>query len=63
MHPDILTTGRIAKRCGVSVGTVKKWIDKGILKGYTLPGGKARRVTNNEFMKFITNYNITIDAT
>lgn len=49
----IYTTGQIARICSVAPLTVVKWIDKGHLKGYRLPGGTDRRVTCEEFKKFL----------
>ena len=48
----ILTTGQIAKRTRVSVGTVAKWIDDGILRGYRIPGSRDRRVLVEQFRDF-----------
>ena len=39
-----LTTGQVAKRLGVSMRTVSKWIDSGMLLGIRIPGSKDRRV-------------------
>lgn len=39
-----LTTGQVAKRLGVAMQTVSKWIDSGRLLGIRLPGSKDRRV-------------------
>lgn len=47
------TTGKIAKICGVAPRTVSKWIDKGLLPGYSIPGGKDRRVTKDALVAFL----------
>ena len=39
-----LTTGDVAKRLGVAMRTVSKWIDEGRLVGIKLPGSRERRV-------------------
>ncbi len=39
-----LTTGDVAKRLGVAMRTVSKWIDEGRLIGIRLPGSRERRV-------------------
>jgi excisionase family DNA binding protein len=39
-----LTTGDVAKRLGVAMRTVSKWIDEGRLVGIRLPGSRERRV-------------------
>ncbi len=53
MNNNILSPGRIAKICNVAPRTVCKWIDRGILKGYRMPGGFHRRVTTEDFEAFI----------
>lgn len=47
------TTGKIAKICDVAPRTVSKWIDKGLLSGYSIPGGKDRRVTKDALIDFL----------
>jgi len=37
-----LTTGEVASRCQVSVGTVKNWIEAGQLEAFRTPGGHFR---------------------
>jgi hypothetical protein len=41
---DVLTVGRCAILLHVSHRSVAKWIDGGLLPGYTLPASKDRRV-------------------
>jgi excisionase family DNA binding protein len=41
-YPEYVTTGFVAKRFGVSNTTVLRWIEKGILKSFKLPGGQNR---------------------
>lgn len=40
--PDMVSTGVVARRLGVTVNTVKNWIRKGILQGIRLPSGHYR---------------------
>lgn len=42
---QVYTTGEIAVLFGVAAGTVSKWIDRGLLKGFRIPGSMHRRVT------------------
>ncbi len=56
--PAVLTTGIIAKVCGVAPRTATKWIDSGLLKGYRLPGSQDRRVSRAEFERFATEHNL-----
>jgi excisionase family DNA binding protein len=53
-----LTTGQIARRLGVSVGMVTKWIDSGRLIGIRLPGSKDRRVHPVALADFERRYGI-----
>jgi excisionase family DNA binding protein len=42
MEFQFLTTGDVAKECGVSKVTVLRWIQKGLLKATKLPSGHNR---------------------
>ena len=37
-----LSTSQVARRLGVSVGTVRRWSDDGHLNAYRTPGGQRR---------------------
>ncbi len=37
-----LSTSQVARRLGVSVGTVRRWSDDGHLRAYRTPGGQRR---------------------
>lgn len=37
-----LSTSQVARRLGVSVGTVRRWSDDGYLSAYRTPGGQRR---------------------
>jgi excisionase family DNA binding protein len=52
-HAKSLTTGDIAQYCDVNLRTVIRWIDKGNLKGYKLPGRGNNRVTVENFLVFL----------
>lgn len=49
----VLTTGQVAKLCGVATQTVCKWISLGLLKGYLLPGSTHRRIPAEEVERFM----------
>lgn len=49
---DYLTTGDIAKLLGVTTRTVIRYIDKGVLKSYKLPGRGNNRVEKKDFLAF-----------
>ncbi len=55
-----LTTGDIAKICDVSLRTVIRWIDRGVLKGYKLPGRGNNRVKKEDFISFLNEHNMPI---
>jgi two-component system, OmpR family, response regulator VicR len=55
-----LTTGEIAKFCGVNFRTVIRWIDRGILKSYKLPGRGDNRVMVHDFVGFLKQNNMPL---
>ncbi len=48
-----LTTGEIALLCGVNIRTVIRWIQRGHLKAYQLPGRGDNRVMLQDFLEFL----------
>ena len=46
-----LTTGEVARRCQVSVGTVKNWIEAGQLEAFRTPG-RHFRIRTSELQRF-----------
>lgn len=60
MEHQILTTGEIAKFCGVNYRTVNRWIKRGDLKGYHLPGRGDSRVNLEDFLDFLKKNNMPI---
>jgi len=57
-----LSTGQVARRCGVSVRTVSKWIDRGLLRGYKLPGCGHRRVYPRDLRVFMLAHGMLQEA-
>lgn len=55
---DVLTTGEAARICGVNFRTVLRWIDRGLLQAYKLPGRGDRRVLRDELQKFMAENQI-----
>lgn len=49
----VLTTGEAAKYCGVNFRTVIRWIDKGRLSAYKLPGRGDHRIKVDDFLLFL----------
>jgi excisionase family DNA binding protein len=61
MQPkQILTTGEIAKYCGVNFRTVIRWIERGRLSAYQLPGRGDNRVTVEDFLDFLKENNMPV---
>ena len=58
-YPEYLTTGTIAKHCGVSKVTVLRWIEKGNLAAFRLPGGQ-NRIHRDDFYAFADRHRIPI---
>lgn len=54
------STGDIAKYCDVNLRTVIRWIAKGDLEGFKLPGRGNNRVTEEAFLAFLKRYNMPI---
>lgn len=58
-YPEFLTTGAVARHCGVSKVTVLRWIEKGNLVAFRLPGGQ-NRIHRDDFYAFADRHNIPI---
>ena len=54
----VYTTGRVAKICGVCDRTVARWVDTGMLKGFTLPMSKARRIPHDRLVEFMDEHGL-----
>jgi CheY-like chemotaxis protein len=55
-----LTTGDIAKLCGVNFRTVIRWIQRGHLNAFQLPGRGDNRVQLADFIDFLNENNMPI---
>jgi len=55
-----LTTGDIAELCGVNFRTVIRWIQRGHLKAFQLPGRGDNRVQLGDFLAFLRENNMPI---
>lgn len=55
-----LSTGKIAKLCGVAPRTASKWIDTGLLKGFRVPGSKDRRVLRTDLEAFAKEHGMPL---
>jgi excisionase family DNA binding protein len=61
-YPEYLTTGAVARYCGVSKVTVLRWIEKGNLAAFRLPGGQ-NRIHRDDFYTFANKHSIPIKRT
>ncbi|MBI3286099.1 MAG: response regulator [Burkholderiales bacterium] len=50
---EVLTTGEAARLCGVNFRTVLRWIERGLLQAYKLPGRGDHRVPVEELRRFM----------
>jgi two-component system response regulator VicR len=58
-EPEALTTGQAAKLCGVNFRTVSRWIDRGLLPAYQLPGTRGdRRVRVEDLRRFMREHDM-----
>jgi len=56
---EYLTTGAVARYCGVSSVTILRWIRKGHLPAFRLPEGHYR-ISRDDLSKFLRKYDIPI---
>lgn len=55
---DALTTGQVARLCGVAPRTASKWIDSGMLPGWRVPGSQDRRVKKTDLIEFMRSQGV-----
>jgi excisionase family DNA binding protein len=60
MHPDLLTTGQIAKICRLSQQTVIRVAESGALKCFRVPGSTHRRFMVDDVRRFMTASEIPV---
>ncbi len=56
----ILSSGDVARYCGVHFRTVIRWIEKGSLKAYKLPGRGNNRIEERDFLEFLSTNNLPV---
>jgi excisionase family DNA binding protein len=54
-YPEYLTTGFVARYCGVSNTTALRWIKRGQLQAFVLPSGHYR-VHKDDFNEFLAKH-------
>jgi excisionase family DNA binding protein len=57
---DCLTTGEVARLCGVAARTVSKWFDSGQLRGFKIPGSRERRIPRDSLIRFMRAHGIPL---
>lgn len=60
LERQVLTTGEIAKYCGVNSRTVIRWIERGHLRAYHLPGRGDSRVEVQDFLDFLRRHQMPV---
>lgn len=55
-----LTSGEVAQFCDVNLRTVIRWIEKGHLKGFKLPGRGNNRILVTDFIEFLNSHQMPI---
>lgn len=60
MSEKVYTTGEVAKLTGVNFRTVIRWIERGELDGYKLPGRGDHRVTLASLIAFMQKHRMPI---
>lgn len=58
---DFLTSGKVARMFGVSVGTVIKWCNKGLLPCVRFPGSSNRRIKFSDVEDFAADYDFPLN--
>jgi|SaaInl4_135m_RNA_FD_contig_81_482952_length_2786_multi_3_in_0_out_0_2 two-component system, OmpR family, response regulator VicR len=59
-YREVLTTTEVGKYCGVNFRTVIRWIERGHLKAYRLPGRGDHRIEVADFLNFLQSNQIPI---
>ena len=57
---EAFTTGEVAKYCGVNFRTVIRWIEKGYMDAYKLPGRGDNRIPVESLVSFLTKNSMPI---
>jgi excisionase family DNA binding protein len=50
---EVYTTGEVAKICNVTIRTVIKWFESGVLKGFKIPNSRDRRIPRENLVVFM----------
>ncbi len=50
---EVYTTGEVARICNVTIRTVIKWFESGVLKGFKIPNSRERRIPRENLIEFL----------
>ncbi|MEZ6060791.1 MAG: response regulator [Planctomycetaceae bacterium] len=57
---NVLTSGEVAKLCNVNFRTVLRWIERGALPAYKLPGRGDNRIRTQDFLDFLASHQMPV---
>lgn len=57
---QVLTSGEVAKLCNVNFRTVLRWIERGELQAYKLPGRGDNRIRMEDFLDFVAVHQLPV---
>ena len=60
LNASVFTTAQVARICGVSSHMVAKWMNRGMLKGWRLPGGNHRRFHREDVVEFLKAHGLPV---
>lgn len=59
---QVLTSGEVARLCNVNFRTVLRWIERGELAAYKLPGRGDNRIRVDDFLEFVSAHKMPVPA-
>lgn len=62
MIENVLTTGEAARIAGISLNSIIRCIDRGLLPGFKVPGSTHRRVRKDDLERFMRIHNMKPQA-
>lgn len=60
MNKEVLTTGDVARLCHVTIRTVIKWFEAGLLPGFKIPASRDRRFSRTDVLAFMQKHAIPL---
>ncbi|MCP4757938.1 MAG: helix-turn-helix domain-containing protein [Planctomycetes bacterium] len=59
---QVFTTGEAARLCNLSQQTIIRCFDDGRIRGFRVPGSKARRIPREDLIRFMRAHKMPLDA-